>query len=75
MIHDPVPIPLIWVSWAAVLAIHAQVDVGLLDSAHARPRQIASYAAPDLYDLAAAYAGGILQNHNTLRALVSGAST
>lgn len=38
-------------------------DAGLLDSALARPRQLAAYGEPDLYDLAAAYAAGIIQNH------------
>jgi death-on-curing protein len=40
-------------------------DPGLLSSALARPHQILAYAepSPDLADLAAAYAFGILKNH------------
>ncbi len=38
-------------------------DEGLLESALARPRQIFAYAEPDLAELAAAYAAGIVRNH------------
>jgi death-on-curing protein len=38
-------------------------DSGLLDSALARPQQLAAYGDPDLFDLAAAYAFGIARNH------------
>ncbi len=38
-------------------------DEGLLASALARPRQLAAYGQPDLCDLAAAYAAGIVRNH------------
>jgi death-on-curing protein len=39
-------------------------DVGLLESAIARPRQLQAYAdAPDLVELAAAYAIGLIRNH------------
>lgn len=38
-------------------------DAGMLESAMARPRNLVSYSAPDLADLAAAYAYGIARNH------------
>src|SRR5688500_8117089 len=38
-------------------------DAGLLESALARPRNIAAYGNPTLYDLAAAYAFGLTCNH------------
>lgn len=38
-------------------------DEGLLDSALARPLNLASFGHPDVADLAAAYAGGISRNH------------
>lgn len=38
-------------------------DSGLLDSALARPQQLAAYGEPDAADLAAAYAFGIARNH------------
>ncbi len=39
-------------------------DAGLLDSALARPRQLAAYGeAVDIVDLAAAYTRGLIQNH------------
>ena len=38
-------------------------DIGLLESALARPRQLAAYQEHDLFDLAAAYAWGIARNH------------
>jgi len=38
-------------------------DAGLLESALARPLQIAAYGRPDLAALAAAYAFGIARNH------------
>ncbi|MGF1641036.1 MAG: type II toxin-antitoxin system death-on-curing family toxin [Rhodospirillales bacterium] len=57
-----------------VLALHERLvavhggpaglrDRGLLDSALARPRNVAAYGAPDLCALAAAYAVGIARNH------------
>ena len=36
---------------------------GLLDSALARPRQLFAYSHPSLFDLAAAYAFGLVRNH------------
>lgn len=38
-------------------------DLGLFESALARPRQLASYGDPDLADLAAAYGYGLAKNH------------
>lgn len=64
----------IWVATAVVYAIHvAQIaehggadgirDAGLLESALARPHNLAAYAAADIAALAAAYAFGIARNH------------
>ena len=63
-----------WVSTAVVLAIHdAQIaehggnpgirDMGLLESAPARPQNCAACGEPDIAELAAAYAFGIARNH------------
>jgi len=64
-----------WLLKQAVLAVHNQLilefgggsgirDEGLLDSALGRPLNIFEYdEAADLHSLAAAYAGGIVQNH------------
>jgi death-on-curing protein len=38
-------------------------DEGLLESALAKPRQRFAYGQPDLFELAAAYAYGIVKNH------------
>lgn len=38
-------------------------DKGLLESAMARPQNVASYGDPDIATLAAAYAFGIARNH------------
>jgi death-on-curing protein len=38
-------------------------DDGLLESALNRPRQLLNYGEPDLFDVAAAYAEGIVKNH------------
>ncbi len=64
----------IWVTGAVAIAAHAEQaaehggddgirDRGLLDSATARPVNLAGYGEPDVADLAAAYAFGIAQNH------------
>ena len=66
--------PPIWLSRAVVLAIHGELlaehggsegvrDVGLLESALARPSNLLSYDTPTLFDMAAAYAYGIAKNH------------
>ena len=38
-------------------------DEHLLDSALARPQQLFAYGKPDMADMAAAYAAGIVKNH------------
>ena len=64
----------IWVTAPVAIAAHAEQvaehggddgirDQGLLDSAIARPVNLAGYGEPDVADLAAAYAFGIAQNH------------
>lgn len=64
----------IWLSRAAVLAMHADSvrlfggsdglrDASLLDSALARPQHLFAYEQPDLCRLAAAYGHGIAKNH------------
>lgn len=63
-----------WIEEAVVWAIHdAQLaehggsagvrDAGLLESALARPQNLAAYGAPDVADCAAAYGFGIARNH------------
>ncbi len=65
---------LIWVAVGVAAAAHAEQlaehgggegirDAGLLDSAMARPRNLAEYGEPDIAALAAAYAYGIARNH------------
>jgi death-on-curing protein len=64
----------VWLGEAVVLAVHGRLlaehggarglrDSSLLDSALARPRQLLVHGDPDIYDLAAAYASGIIRNH------------
>ena len=63
-----------WLSRRIVLHVHERQivrfggaagirDEGLLDSALARPLNAFAYGNPDLFELAGAYAGGIVQNH------------
>jgi len=63
-----------WISKKAVFCIQEALlaqfgglagirDKGLLDSALMRPQQLFFYEACDLFDLAAAYAEGIVKNH------------
>ena len=63
-----------WIATEVALAAHAEQltehgggdgirDAGMLDSAMARPRNLADYSEPDVADLAAAYAYGIARNH------------
>ena len=65
---------MLWVEPAEVLAIHQLQlavhgggpglrDRGLLESASARPRNLAGYGDPDRCDLAAAYTFGLVSNH------------
>ena len=63
-----------WVATAVAIQAHREQleehgggqglrDPGLLESAMARPRHLASYGNPDVAALAAAYAYGIARNH------------
>jgi death-on-curing protein len=63
-----------WLSREVVLAIQGKLlarfggldgvrDEGLLDSALNRPLQLLHYGSPSHFDLAAAYAHGIVKNH------------
>lgn len=63
-----------WFSRELVILIHDEQleehggasglrDPGLLESALARPKQLAAYGTPDVADLAAAYAFGIAKSH------------
>jgi death-on-curing protein len=63
-----------WIERTVVLAIHNEQlvehggaagirDAGLLDSALARPLNLAAYETPDAADLAASYGFGIARNH------------
>ena len=63
-----------WLVEGVVIAVHAEQiaehggsdgirDRGLLSSALDRPRNLAGYGMPTVFDLAAAYALGIMQNH------------
>jgi death-on-curing protein len=64
----------LWVNPAAVTRFHHDSlmdfggssgvrDPGAIESALVRPRNILAYGEPDLCDLAAAYTGGLCQNH------------
>ena len=64
----------VWLGEAVVLAMHGRLlaehggaqglrDSNMLDSALARPKQLLAYGEPDISDLAAAYASGIIRNH------------
>ena len=63
-----------WLVEGVVIAVHAEQiaehggsdgirDRGLLSSALDRPRNLAGYGMPTVFDQAAAYAFGIMQNH------------
>lgn len=66
---------LLWIDTQDAIALHSRLlelhggaeglrDLGLLESALARPRQLAAYGrSPDVVDLAAAYTVGIVRNH------------
>lgn len=67
----------IWVPNDAVLAIHDEQisehggvrgvrDLGVVESAMARPRNLVAYGKPDAAALAAAYAFGLCKNHGFL---------
>ncbi len=64
----------VWIDGAVLLAVHDEQlaehggaagtrDVGLFESAIARPQQLAHYGEPDAAELSAAYAFGIARNH------------
>jgi death-on-curing protein len=64
----------VWLSRDLILAMHDEQlaehggtsgirDAGLLDSALSRPLNRAGYGDPDIAELAAVYAIGIVQNH------------
>ena len=64
----------IWVTLDVAIAAHAEQiaehgggegirEAGLLESAMARPQNLALYSDPDLSELAASYAYGIARNH------------
>lgn len=63
-----------WLSKEIILSVHDALlarfgglkgirDEGMLDSAINKPVQLFSYGEPDLFDLASAYAAGIIRNH------------
>jgi len=64
----------VWITREVAVAIQRQLlarfggldgirDEGLLDSALNRPLQLFHYGNPSLFELAAAYAAGIVKNH------------
>ena len=64
----------VWIDPAVLLAVHEEQlaehggaggtrDVGLFESALARPRNLAADGTPDVADLAAAYGHGLARNH------------
>ena len=68
------PAEWIWVALEVATALHAEQlaehgggeglrDAALLESAMARPQNLAAYGEPDIADLAASYAFGIARNH------------
>ena len=63
-----------WLKEEVLIAVHDEQlaehggaegvrDSGLLSSALARPKNLADYEKPSVFDLAACYAGGIIKNH------------
>lgn len=63
-----------WVDKQALVLLHDESlathggasgvrDQGLLDSALARPLNLVAYGTPDVAELAAAYASGLVRNH------------
>ena len=66
--------PWVWIDRAVILAVHDEQlaehggssglrDTGLLESALARPQQLAAYGEPDLAAIAASYGLGLAKNH------------
>ncbi len=63
-----------WLTVELIRAVHQEMiaehggmggirDEGLLESALARPQQLLAYGNPDVFELATAYASGIVRNH------------
>ncbi|MBM3549057.1 MAG: type II toxin-antitoxin system death-on-curing family toxin [Alphaproteobacteria bacterium] len=63
-----------WLLKRTIISLHTEAivehgggaglrDEGLLESALARPRNLAAYGSPTAFDLAASYAFGIARNH------------
>ena len=63
-----------WLLKRTVISLHAEAiaehgggsglrDEGLLESALARPQNLAAYGAPTAFELAASYAFGVARNH------------
>ena len=66
--------PWVWLDTSVLRAVHEEQlaehggavglrDAGLLESALARPMQLAAYGEPDVAALAAAYGFGLARNH------------
>lgn len=64
----------VWIDPTVVIAVHEEQlaehggspgvrDIGLLESALARPMNLVAYGEPDVVELAASYGVGIAQNH------------
>ena len=71
---SPPATPWVWIASEVLYAVHDEQlaehggltglrDANALESAIARPGQLAHYGAPDAADLAAAYGFGIARNH------------
>lgn len=67
--------PWVWIDASVIRAVHDEQlaehggaaglrDAGMLESALARPQQLASDGEPDVADLAAAYGFGLARNHS-----------
>lgn len=66
--------PWVWIEQSVILAVHDEQlvehggaagvrDLSLLESALARPQQLAAYGEPDVVALAASYGFGLAKNH------------
>ena len=64
----------VWLDSQVLLAVHSEQltehggatgtrDIGLFESALARPQNLAQYGSPDVAELAAAYGFGLARNH------------
>jgi death on curing protein len=64
----------VWLDPEVLIAVHEEQlaehggsagtrDIGLFESALARPENLAAYGEPDVFELAAAYGYGIARNH------------